>query len=265
MNDHPVPPGADGPSGRDAVPVDPTTVENLRAQLRALPSASAESRAAHISAAMAAFDPASDPVVPGSVTHLGAPKPRAHRSTPTWLIAAASVVVLIGIGIGIGLAGSGSEDAVTTADSAAVSSSGNDDSTAPEAASSRVAESGATDEAEAAPSSKTQPSRESAGGLDATSDPALSIPDFGEFADDDLLRALIDGSPTTPFAADAVTPSPTTDSPALTCLSAKPTWQPLGTATVGGRAVLIVVVHAADDSSSRRLVVDQQTCTTRPL
>ncbi len=210
---------------------------------------------------MAAFDSE----VLGSVTRLETSPHRARRAAPAWLIAAASVMVLAGVGIGIGFAGSGSDDTVTIADSAAVPSSAHADAAAGEAASEEVAAGGAADEAEAAPQSKSEPALGPADGLGVTDDPSSSIPDFGEFADDHLLRAAIDGSTTSPFAADAVVPSPTTYSSALTCLSAQPTWRPLGTATVGGDAVLIVIVHSTDGSSSWRLVVDQQTCATRPL
>ncbi|HQF93158.1 MAG TPA: hypothetical protein PLS46_03290 [Microthrixaceae bacterium] len=283
MTDHPDPRGSGGPSDSSPDP-DMTSdqLDELVGRLRDVPAPATSVRAAHIAAALAAFDdlpalgaedttdtPTTAPLAP--VVSLDPRRQRRRRAAQRWA-AAAGLVLVVGLGIGLATQQRGSSDDMAT------SASGSDASSDQQLSTERTADAVAPEAATASPGSQDVP-------------PNPAILQLGDVADVSALRSALDaargahtvttiadatidmapaddgraagGSASTGSAEAAKAPAPVDAS----CLDSLPPGSlVVAEATVAGRPVVIVeTTTGSEGPTTAATVVDLIDCGTRPL
>ncbi len=282
MTDHPDPRGSGEPSDSSPDP-DMTSdqLDELIGRLRDVPAPATTVRAAHIAAALAAFDdlpapgagdttetPTPPPLAP--VVSLDPRRQRRRRTAQRW--AAAALVLVVGLGIGLATQQRGSSDDKAT------SAAGSDASSDQQLSSDRSADAVAPEAATASPGRQDAP-------------PNPEILQLGDVADVSALRSALDaargadtvttiagatsdmapaddgltagGSGATESVEAAKAPAPV----GATCLDAfLPGSLVVAEAMVAGRPVVIVeTTTGSEGPTTAATVVDLVDCGTRPL
>lgn len=248
------------PDGPEAEDLSPEEMAALAAALGDLPPPDPARRAAHLAAAMQAFDTAIETAeaIPPPVADLGRARARRRVVVVRSVAAAAALAIVAGFGIVVAQqGGSGSDDMATSAatrsDADTTDESAMRGGAADKSAEAALDSAAPTDDAPSTTASAPAPAEASTA---AGVTPPAALPDLGAFDDDAALATALETPVTTIAGAEQGADLEF----GSTCL--RPTDVPIAGASVAGRNVVVV---GDVGGGPLRTVVDLADCSRRPL